>query len=319
MKRAAIVTSVFLALMTMQSAKAADTKPPAQKKEAGSRQENLIRVVDGQWGEAAPWQIEMLLNAIADEMLQHFPGRRLNPIVVSHSPGGPAVLFQKGPGNEYQVMLSAKNQNWAEYVYEFSHELVHILANYEVHSRPHQVRHQWFEETLCETVSLYMLKHFALTWNAAPPLPESRDYAPALQAFTRRALSDRHRKLPAGLSFEKWFSGKATQLVSSPYMRKENELIASLFLPLIEQNSDWRAVAYLNAGDPSKGNDFREFLVQWYRSTPRHLRGFVEESIQLFRYDKPQDVDASYASGTDMRGATDTHQDGAAELAPRLH
>jgi len=307
MKRAALVTSVFLALMYMQSPKAADARLPQHKKTL-SQQENLIRVLDGAWGSAAPWQIEMLLNAIADEMLQHFPGRRLHPIVVSYSPGGPAVLFQKGPGNEYQVMLSARDQNWAEYVYEFSHELVHILANYERHAQPEYRRHQWFEEMLCETVSLYMLKHFALTWSGAPPLPETSGYAPALQAFTRRALSERHRKLPAGVSFEQWFSKTAARLVSSPYMRKENELIASLFLPLVEQNSDWRAVAYINAGDPPGGPDFREFLVHWYRSTPRHLRGFVEESIRVFRFDKPSELEPVYAAGIEPPAAPDMHQ-----------
>lgn len=318
MKRAAIFTSVFLALVNMQGAKAAETKLPPQKK-ARLQQESLIRVVDGAWGDAAPWQIEMLLNAIADEMLQHFPNRRLHPIVVSHASGGPAVLFQKGPGNEYQVMLSAKDQNWAEYVYEFSHELVHILASYEKNERPEHRRHQWFEEMLCETVSLYMLKHFALTWNAAPPLPESHGYAPAIQAFTRRALSDRHRKLPAGVSFEQWFSRTAPQLVSSPYMRKENELVASLFLPLIEKNSDWRAVAYLNAGDPPTGADFREFLVHWYRATPRHLRGFVEESIEVFRYDKPQDREAAVASGSEVHSAAGTPANASTEPPARFH
>jgi hypothetical protein len=309
MKRAAILTSVFLALMNMHGAKASDAKLPQHKKINSQPEkigDSVIRVIDGAWGNAAPWQIEMLLTAIADEMLQHFPGRRLHPIVVSHSPNGPSVLFQKGPGNEYQVTLSAREQNWAEYVYEFSHELIHILANYEQHAKPGQMRHQWFEEVLCETVSLYMLKHFALTWNAAPPLPETSGYAPALQAFTKRALSDRHRKLPAGVSFEQWFSKTAPRLVSSPYMRKENELIASLFLPLVEQNSDWRAVAYLNVGDPPTGPDFREFLVHWYRATPRHLRGFVEESIQVFRFDNPSGLEPVYASGIDAHSVSDT-------------
>ena len=310
MKRAAIFTSVFLALMNMQGAKAAEARPPHKK--VSSQQQGLIRVVDGPWGDAAPWQIEMLLNAIADEMLQHFPGKRLHPIAVAHSPSGPAVLYQKGPGNEYQVMLSAKDQNWAEYVYEFSHELVHILANYEHHAEPGQVRHQWFEEMLCETVSLYMLKHFALTWNAAPPLPEAGGYAPALQAFTRRALSDRHRKLPAGVSFEQWFSKTAPRLLSSPYLRKENELISSLFLPLVEQNGDWRAVAYLNVGASPKESGFREFLVQWHRSTPRHLRGFVEESMQVFRFDKPADLETASAAAIDTHAAPDMQRNASA-------
>lgn len=305
MKRAAIFTSVFLALASMHSAKAAEAKLPQEKKTSAHEERNrsLIRVVDGEWGSASAWQIEALLNAIADELLQHFPGRRLHPIVVSHSASGPAVLYQKGPGNEYQMQLSATDQRWAEYVYEFSHELIHILANYETHSQPEQVRHQWFEETLCETVSLYMLKQFSLTWSAAPPLPESREYGPALQAYTMRALSDRHRKLPAGVSFEQWFSRNAPRLISRPYLRRENEVVAGLFLPLLEQNSDWRAVTYLNAADLQKESSFRDFMAQWYRSTPSYMRGFVEESLQVFHFDKPLEQDPVYALDVGVRPA----------------
>lgn len=320
MKRTLIFTSVLLSLANMQAAKAAEAKL-LQHKSAKIKQEKsrgtLIRVVDGEWGDAAPWQIEMLLNAIADEILQHFPGRELHPIAVSHSRNGPAVLYQKGPGNEYQVLLTASDQHWAEYVYEFSHELFHILANYEYHAHPERERHQWFEEMLCETVSLYTLKRFSLIWNVAPPLPETSAYAPAIQTFTRRALSDPHRKLPAGVSFEQWFSRKAPLLVSRPYMRKENELVASLFLPVLEQNSDWRAAAFLNVGQLSSSSSFEEFLVQWYRSTPPSLRAFVAESMQVFRFNKPPDQRAIVAAGEDS-AAPAMHQRDVTEPLTRL-
>lgn len=310
MRRAIIFTSVFLSLASMQGSKVAEARPLQHKKSDTALEKSeapLIRVVEGGWGDAAGWQIEMLLNAIAGEMLRHFPGHQLHPIVVSHADTGPAVLYQKGPGNEYQVLLTATDQRWAEYVYEFSHELFHILSNYEYRTGPERVRYQWFEEMLCETVSLYMLKHFSLTWSAAPPLPDTVAYAPAIKAFTQRALSDRHRKLPAGVSFEQWFHRNAHRLVSRPYLREENELVAGMFLPLLELNRDWRAVGYLNVGDPAKAGSFREYLVQWYKSTPPPLRGFVSESMQVFRYDKPGTGEAVVAGGPEGHRAPGAH------------
>lgn len=300
MKRTVIFTSVLLSLANIQSAKAAEAKL-LQHRAVNTKQERgtLVRVVDGDWGDAAPWQIEVLLNAIAGEMLRHFPGQQLHPIAVSHSRNGPVVLYQKGPGNEYQVLLAAKGQQWAEYVYEFSHELFHILAKYENHAQRNQVRHQWFEETLCETVSLYMLKRFSLIWNATPPLPDTKAYAPALQAYTRRALSDPQRKLPAGVSFEQWFSRNAPRLASTPYLRNANELVASFFLPVLEANDDWRAATFLNAGDLPREASFRDFLAQWYKATPPSLRDVVAESMAIFRFGKPSGHESLVAGAPD--------------------
>lgn len=300
MKRTLIFTSVLLSLANIQSAKATEAKL-LQHKAANTKQERgtLVRVVDGDWGDVAPWQIEMLLNAIAEEMLRHFPGQALHPIAVSHSRSGPVVLYQKGPGNEYQVLLAANGQHWAEYVYEFSHELFHILAKYEYRAEREHVRHQWFEEMLCETVSLYMLKRFSLIWNAAPPLPDTSAYAPALQDFTRRALSDPHRKLPAGVSFEQWFRRNAPRLATTPYMRTANELVASFFLPVLEANEDWRATTFLNVGELPRESSFREYLVQWYKSTPPSLREVVAESMAIFRFDKPSGRESLVAGASD--------------------
>lgn len=318
MKRTLIFTSVLLSLSNIQSAKATEAKQLQDKAITRQERGTLVRVVDGGWGDAAPWQIEMLLNAIADEMLRHFPGQQLHPITVSHSRNGPVVLYQKGPGNEYQVLLAAKGQHWAEYVYEFSHELFHILAKYEYHARREQVRHQWFEETLCETVSLYMLKRFSLIWNTAPPLPDTNAYAPALQDFTRRALSDPHRKLPAGVSFEQWFSRNAPRLASTPYMRSANELVASYFLPVLEANEDWRAATFLNVGELPREASFREYLVQWYKSTPPPLREVVAESMEIFRIDKPSGREALVAGAPELMPASSAGQHVHGEAPTRL-
>lgn len=325
MKRAAVLTSVVVSLMNVHGAKAVDARPGHQHKKSQAHFERQttppIRVADGAWGNATPAQIELLLNAVADEMLVHFPGRKLEPIVVSPSQHGPVVLYQKGPENEYQVLLAAKDQQWAEYVYEFSHELFHILAHYEYHPPPHNARHQWFEEMLCETVSLYMLRHFSLapTSTASLPLPQWSDYIPTLQAFTQRALSEPHRQLPADVSFEQWFRENGPSLISRPYLREKNELVANLFLPFLEQHRDWRAVTYLNVNTPQEESSFYDFFVQWYRTTPPAHRKLVGEAMQIFRFKKPSDHDRVLAGDPAAASPPGTTQTGVDPSALRIN
>lgn len=299
MKRVAVLTSVFLSLLNAQGAKAVDAKPghPQKKTHAQSerRAKPAIRVTSGAWGSASPAQIETLLRAVADEVLAHFPGKQVNAIVVSHSHNGPVVLYQKGPENEYQVLLSANDERWAEYVYEFSHELFHILAGYEHHARPNHSRHQWFEEMLAEAVSLHTLKRFSLNEIPPPSLQDWSAYVPTLQAFTHRALSEPHRQLPRNVSFEQWFKQNGAALISSPYLRKKNELMANMFLPFLERNPDWLALSYLNVDAPNGEASFYDFLVNWYRTTPPSHRTFVVDTIQVFRLKKPADGDVGVA------------------------
>jgi hypothetical protein len=295
MKKVAVLTSIVLSLTGMHGARAAGQEDIAHQKKTGARSESKrpfsIRVTNAGWGNAKPEEIEMLLNAVAAELLTHFPGRRLDPIVVSPANNGPIVLYQKGPQNEYQVLLAAKGDHWAEYVYEFSHELFHILAHYEYHAPPHTARHQWFEETLCETVSLYMLKRFSLTWEQSPPKAEWRSYAPDLYKFTERALNDPNRQLPRNVSFEQWFKENGPILATKPYLREKNDLVASLFLPLFEQMPDWRAIAYLNLDVPQGESSFRDHLAHWYRKTPSPHKQFVGHAMSLFHFKEPVDSD----------------------------
>lgn len=296
MKRVAVLTSVVLSLADLQGARAAtEHKANASHPKIGAVQKNRhgaeIRVVGDGWGDVKPEDIEIVLNAVAREILQHFPGQRLDPIVVSASHLGPVVLYKKGPQGEYQIRLAAKGTQWAEYVYEFSHELFHVLARYEYHAPPHRARHQWFEEMLCEAVSLYTLKRFSLEWEQAPPVSEWREYAPKLLAFTERALSEPHRQLPENVSFQSWFEANGPALANRPYLREKNELVATFFLPLLEQNPDWRAAAYLNSNMPQGATSFHDHLARWYRATPAPHKSFVAQAMRLFHFKEPVEGD----------------------------
>ncbi|WP_151636140.1 hypothetical protein [Noviherbaspirillum aerium] len=299
MRRATLLTSILLTFASLQGAGAAELKRGGQQQKELAREDKerlLIRVAPGDWGNANPAEIEALLNSVGNEMLKHFPGRRPFPVVVSPSRDGPLVMYQKGPSNEYQVLLAAKDDHWAEYVYEFSHELLHILAGYDLRAPTRTARNQWFEEMLCETASLYMLKRYASAWNVLAPRPEWHQYTPELQRFMHRALSEKHRKLPVNVTFEDWFEKNGPGLATKPYQREKNELVAMFFLPLLEQMPDWRAIEYLNQGNREADASFYDYLARWHRKTPLSQRGLVQSTFNLFRFDPPQE-NAGLGSG----------------------
>ena len=85
-------------------------------------------------------------------------GRTLEPILVEPK-GGPITLFRRGPKGEYLVRLNTGDRHWAQHAYQFAHEFTHILANYDEHER----RNKWFEESICEMASLFVLRRMSET------------------------------------------------------------------------------------------------------------------------------------------------------------
>ncbi|MFD2270115.1 hypothetical protein ACFS07_00640 [Undibacterium arcticum] len=63
-------------------------------------------------------------------------------------------------------------------------------------------------------------------------------------------LNEPHRQLPANTSLAQWFRENGPLLLENPYLRGKNELIANLFLPILEHSQDWQAVGFLNLDAP---------------------------------------------------------------------
>ncbi|MDB5822139.1 MAG: hypothetical protein JWR21_843 [Herminiimonas sp.] len=290
MKRIALATSLLLTFSASHG-RASELKHPSpvlkRSTVSQDKRDYSIHVANGDWGDAKPEEIEILLNEITAEMLTHFPNRRIASIEVSSSSLRPVVLYEKGPENQYRILLAAKGRNWGEYIYEFSHELFHVLANYENHRSPQGARHQWFEEMMCETVSLYNLKRLSTGWKEAAPRGEWVSSGPELARFTQRALSDSHRQLPPNTSLPQWFQQNRSSLLGNPYLRNKNEIVAMLFLPILEQNRDWRAVSFLNLQRTQEAKSFREYLEGWYGDTPTAHRDLIVRTMKLFKFHVP--------------------------------
>ena len=51
--------------------------------------------------------------------------------------------------------------------YQFAHEFCHILCNFDDDWKGNN----WFEETMCETSSLFVLRRLSKEWEERPPYP----------------------------------------------------------------------------------------------------------------------------------------------------
>lgn len=308
MKQILVITSLLMSLFAAHGIAAAEPKfSPLHEKSsmnALAQRQVSIHVADGDWGNANPTEIKVLLDAVAADMLARFPGRQLAPIEVFPSRNRPVVLYQKGPANQYQVHLAASDRNWAEYIYEFSHELFHILANYEYHASSGGTQHLWFEEMMCEAASLHTLKRLSLAWQTSGPGTEWASYVPTLNKYTQRALTEPHRRLPADKTLAQWFRENERALLGNPHLRAKNEMVAMLFLPLLEQNADWSAVGFLNPPTRQKAMNFYAYLAGWYSNTPAANRDFVAHAMNLFEFHAPATIAHASDSQQPQSGMT---------------
>lgn len=273
-----------------------------------------ILVLDGGWGDASAEDIETVLHSVAAVLLEHFPGRRLNPILAAHSDERPLTLYEKGPHGEHRVYLSAKDQHWAHYAYEFAHELTHILSNHEHFAFSREISHnQWFAEALSEAASLYALKQLAFLWEVSPPHPNWRPYAPAFEEFAERLFNERHRRLPPDTSLATWFEQSEQDLRRDPYLRAQNEVVANVLLPLFEENPEiWQAIGYL----PAKGASFQDYLRAWRANAPDDCKDIITYVMALFGFPRDGGVKETATSGTPLAEAAPTPGRRALLMAP---
>lgn len=217
-----------------------------------------------EWG--APLEnVQKVLDAAASEL-----GLPISGKILVEPTGGPITLFKRGPNGEIHVKLATGGLLWAQYTYQFSHELAHIQCGFD--EDPH--RHKWFEEGLCETASLFVLRRSAETWKSSPPYPTWKNYAPSLARYADDRLAN--AKLPDGMTPAEWALEKLDD-------HAKGNVVASLLLPLFEKDpSRWEAVSGLNTEKMDEKTTFAEYLAAWKRHCPEKHRAFVEEVAALF-------------------------------------
>ena len=239
-----------------------------------------IRVEPGGWGDVAPADIQKVLLSAAGALWKHFPERTLSPIVVRHGTGGPISLYKRGRGGSYIVQLDVKGRYWCQFAYQFAHEFCHILTNYS----PTAPRgKQWFEESLCEAASAYVVTQMGESWKTDPPYANWRPFASALAKYARNTRAKASDEVPPGKTLADWFHLNRAALRKDPYLRDKNRLVAKHLLRLLEADpSRWEAVGYLNRGAPERSKTLSGYLSAWHEDVPAKHRPFVRRVAGLF-------------------------------------
>ena len=247
----------------------AETNAPKAKTDA---RPPTIRVFGKNWGGASRADLKKVCESASLDLWVSAGKPALKPIDLSRGHASPITLYQRGPQGQYRVKINVNGTYWAQAAYQFSHELGHILCNY----RSERKANKWFEETLCETASLFALRKMAVRWQTEPPYPHWKSYHKALSDYAQKRI-DQH-PLPTGKSLATYVAEHRRSLQQNPTQRKLNTTVAVQLLPLFEAEPHrWAAVRHLNAGKPDSAPTLESYFRRWHATVPEEHKAWVAQ------------------------------------------
>jgi hypothetical protein len=239
------------------------------------------------WGFASPVDITAVVQSAGEQIWQHCDGAQLDPIRVYHRKDYPVTDILRDWKGHISIGLASQDTRWAQFAFQFGHEFCHALTQHSAIGKRgwHNLRHanMWFEESICETGSLFALRRMAEAWRSTPPFPQWRGYAPAFSMYAAARLGLPQHRLPFGVPFATWFHQNEPALRASPTLREKNTIIASQMLPLFEETpSGWEALCYLNLGSRDAKKPLARHLTEWGQHVPPELHPFVSRIATVF-------------------------------------
>ena len=218
----------------------------------------LLEVANGDWGGTSLRAVHAVLHSAAVVLCDAFGRIPDAPVRVHPGDGPPTVAWGRRP---YWIRISARDTYWCQYVYQFSNELCQVLVNFD---RIRRHRHKWFEESLCELASLFVLHRLAERFRHDPPsdVLAARDFAPHFRTYADE-IASRACPLPPG-GLPAWLREKLTALEENHADRDLNLTAATAMLnSFLEDGSLWRDCGSLNLWDAALDHSFAGHLESW--------------------------------------------------------
>jgi hypothetical protein len=239
------------------------------------------------WGTSPPANVHAVVLAAAREIWRCCPGQLIRPIYVYHRTDYPMTDFMHDLRGRVRIGIASEDRRWAQMAFQFGHEFCHALAQHSAAAKRswHPPRHAnlWFEESMCEAGSLFVLRRLAIVWRSAPPYPQWQSYSSSMAQYASDRLARTEHQLPEGQSFAEWFRGNESAMRENPVLRAKNVIIARQLLPLFEaEPAGWEALCYLNLGKREQGKPLRQVFAEWQTASPDRLRPFIARVGKLF-------------------------------------
>ena len=241
-----------------------------------------ITVLKCDWGGSRPSNIEALLTDAARHLTGAFREAPTGSIVVGPTPttdDTPITFFRSSPEEPYRILLQARGRHWSQFAYQFSHELCHVLSDYE---RLRESRNRWFHEAICELASIFTLRRMAEAWSTHPPYPNWAEYAQSLAGYAEDCLDKDERRVPAGMTLAAWLSSEEEGLRRDGLQRDKNAIVAYPLLPIFENDPTvWNAIRRL----PESSAMFREYMLEWHAWVGPTEKPLVKRILGALRLD----------------------------------
>lgn len=156
--------------------------------------------------------------------------------------------------NSHKILLSAKDNYWCQWIYQFSHEYCHHLINGRLNGNITGLK--WFEEMICELSSMYNLYLVYKSYFHSNEPIENR-YAHSVQDYLHDLLKNCH-------TYYRGYIQDSSIFLNQPvYHRDCYNVIAGAMLHLfVEYPSLWNVILYL--GDTCQWNSLHEFFDYLY-------------------------------------------------------
>lgn len=236
-----------------------------------------LRIAEEGWGDAPVRDLRAVFDSAASVLWAYFSDRKLEPIFITRTHTGPMVHFERNYRKEIVMDLDSEGTHWSQFAYQFAHEFCHVLAGFDQDG----TSNLWFEETLCETASLFTLRHMAEQWRAVPPFPNWKSYAHALEDYGEGVKKSREAIPQPRLA--EYYRKHAAQLRANPTLRDLNGAMSLVLLEMFEQiPGSWEAVSWLNSRPSAKGETFEFYLQKWLRAAPARHQPFIADIMKAF-------------------------------------
>ena len=165
-------------------------------------------------------------------------------------------------GDSHIIYISAHDNYWCKWVYQFAHEYCHHLIDGTLSGEWADLL--WFEETICELSSiynLYKMERFCSEVGLGY-------FSPSVEEYKENLLNKNaqlYNLSPSG----GWYSGYASSLSEVGYKRDLYNAIAALMFPLFVENPRlWKII--LHIGDIRSWNSLEDLFT--------HLQSKADDS-----------------------------------------
>lgn len=236
---------------------------------------------DARWGEARTSNIQRLCENVALHFQENLRDEHKvsGKLTIIHREGNPRAFYRSsfgGAPNEYKIGLSVTNRFWDNFSFQFGHEFCHIMQNHDaIHEVLPDNKNGWFQESICELASLWVLRRMGETWAYRAPYNNWVDYRYALIDYANNWLMGREEVQYEGTAAEwlKEWEEPMRQNQPNAFSYARVAQLSYKFLPIFEENPEtWNAVRQM----PFSNLPMSEYMREWYNAVDTEDKPFVE-------------------------------------------